>query len=413
MANKAQIVILAAGESSRFYPFNTTHKSFFSIAGKSILQMTIENIIKKLATEVIIVLNYESFEKDQKFIEMFGFGEKIKCVPQVKPLGQADSILSAKKYLRGNFFVINPQQINLPEYYKSFINSLNSENSIAVVGSCETSEPQKYGILEFKGDKITGVIEKPSKDTAPSNKRIVGIYLFNKNFLEELEKTPISYYSLEETLNRIASIGKLSTVDVDDYSPSIKYPWDIFSFKDEFLSSIKKHTSKTAKVAKTAILRGEVYIDDNATIYDFAIIDGPAYIGKKAVVGSFCQVRGGAILEEGAEIARYVDVKNSYIGSQTHIHSGFVGDSIIGKNVRIGAGFITANKRIDRSNIRVYVNNEKVDTLQNNIGVFIGDNAKLGINVSTMPGSIIGANMVIYPSQMVKGTLKKKGENND
>lgn len=69
-----------------------------------------------------------------------------------------------------------------------------------------------------------------------------------------------------------------------------------------------------------------------------------------------------------------------------------------------GRGFIVANKRLDRANIKVLVKKEKIDSEINNLGVMIGDKSSLGINVSSMPGSIIGPESLIYPRQIISGT---------
>jgi bifunctional UDP-N-acetylglucosamine pyrophosphorylase/glucosamine-1-phosphate N-acetyltransferase len=156
------------------------------------------------------------------------------------------------------------------------------------------------------------------------------------------------------------------------------------------------------------VLTGKVIIEDGARILDFAIVEGPVYIGKNSVVGAHCILREGSILEEDTQIERFVDCTRSIIEMGTHIHSGFVGDSIIGDSVRVGAGFITGNKRIDRDLVEVKVKDKKVFTGSDRIGVLIGDNVKIGINVSTMPGVIIGNDSIIGPSTIVTKNVPGK-----
>jgi UDP-N-acetylglucosamine diphosphorylase/glucosamine-1-phosphate N-acetyltransferase len=399
-----QIVILAGGKSSRFYPFNLIHKGLFTVAGKTILQRTIGNILEKFNSEIIIVLSKKNFEFERKIIEEFGFKKKLIFVEQKESLGMAGAILSAKEHLDDNFFVVNSQQSDISEYSDLFAKKLHEEKALAVVGCQKTDTPSNYGILEFENGKPSGVVEKPQKGDEPSDQRVVGIYLFNKEFISELEKTPISQYSLEETLARIAKSGHLSSVEIKNKLLSLKYPWDLFAVKDSFLSEIKRSIDESAEVSETAIIRGDVYIGKGAKVYDYSIIDGPAYIGENAVVGAFSQIRGGTILEKGSKIQRYVDIKNSILGENSSVHSGFIGDSIISKNVKIGAGFTVANKRLDRKNINVVVNGKKVDTGLNKLGVLIGENSSLGINVSAMPGSVLNSKSLVYPQELVKGT---------
>jgi bifunctional UDP-N-acetylglucosamine pyrophosphorylase/glucosamine-1-phosphate N-acetyltransferase len=106
-------------------------------------------------------------------------------------------------------------------------------------------------------------------------------------------------------------------------------------------------------------------------------------------------------LEEGVSVGAFTEIKNSIMGSNTTIHSGFVGDSVIGQDCKIGSGFTTANTKINRGNIETEVKGSKVDTGVSRFGVIIGHNVKIGIKVSTMPGVIIGNNSLIGPSTSV------------
>lgn len=403
---KNQIVILAAGDSSRFFPFNGVHKSLFQIAGKPLLKHTLDNVEKLKDFEVILVLGRKNQNVEREILKNMPIGKDVKMIYQKKSLGQGDGILTAKELIKGNFFVINAQQFNFNSQ-KYFLDLQKAQNEYsAVVGAITTEEPWKYGVLKLDNDKVLGIVEKPERGKEPSNIRISGIYYFTKGFLGELEKTKISEYSLEETLDRLAGFGKVGKVDLDQETPSLKYPWDILKVKNYFLSELKREISEKSQVSPTAIIRGEVYVGKGTAIYDYAVIDGPAYIGDGAVVGAYCHVRGGAVIEKNAELQHYVDFKNSVIGENSTVHSGFIGDSIIGKNVKIGAGIITANKRLDRENVQLLVKGMKVNSNLRGLGCIVGDNTKLGIYVSAMPGTVVGENSVVYPNAKLSGTYQ-------
>ena len=104
------------------------------------------------------------------------------------------------------------------------------------------------------------------------------------------------------------------------------------------------------------------------------------------------------------------------------MHSGYIGDSMIGKNCRLGAGVVTANVRIDRGIIKSVVKNKKIETGLKRFGCIIGNNTKTGIRCSFMPGVLVGSDCFIGPSSVVfeniednklfytefKGVIKKK-----
>jgi len=189
---------------------------------------------------------------------------------------------------------------------------------------------------------------------------------------------------------------------------SLKYPWQLLNvLKISFESKkFKKQISKSAIIGERTILKGNIFIGDNTKIGDGTIIYGPCYIGKNCQIGTNNLIRGPVVLEDNILTGAFFEIKNSIVQEGSHFHSGFVGDSIVGKNCRFGAGFISANRRIDRNNIKPIIKGEKIDSDLSYLGLTVGDNSKFGINSSTMPGVIIGSNCSVGPSSVVFKNIK-------
>jgi bifunctional UDP-N-acetylglucosamine pyrophosphorylase/glucosamine-1-phosphate N-acetyltransferase len=67
-------------------------------------------------------------------------------------------------------------------------------------------------------------------------------------------------------------------------------------------------------------------------------------VGAGASVGSNSLLRAGAELMPNAKVGNLAEIKNSVIGSGSHVsHFSYVGDATLGENVNIGAGTITCN----------------------------------------------------------------------
>ncbi len=63
MANLPTVVILAAGENSRFFPLNqTTHKGALSLLGKPLIVRTLENLEENGFEHIVIVVSKKDFE---------------------------------------------------------------------------------------------------------------------------------------------------------------------------------------------------------------------------------------------------------------------------------------------------------------------------------------------------------------
>jgi bifunctional UDP-N-acetylglucosamine pyrophosphorylase/glucosamine-1-phosphate N-acetyltransferase len=314
-----------------------------------------------------------------------------------------DALLAVKPQLNPNqVLVINPQQINLADHLTAMAQAkITNEN--VVLFSQPTTTPEKYGLLELNGNRVTSVVEKPTSSVGLSNQRLLGIYLLTDQFLKLLAQTEITKYQLEKTLNTFARNNRVLAVTSSAQTCTLKYAWDLFTISEVFFEQFAKKPviHRTAQVHPTAIVEGPVIIEEDAKVYEYAIIKGPCYIGRHTVVGSYCKVRSGAVLEEGAQLQSHAEVKHSLIGENTRLHSGFIGDSIIGENVRIGAGFITANRRFDRKTIRITVDGKPVDTGLSAFGALVGDNTSLGIHSGTNPGTVIPANSKIMPGTIL------------
>ena len=78
-----------------------------------------------------------------------------------------------------------------------------------------------------------------------------------------------------------------------------------------------------------------------------------------------------------------------------------IGESVIGRNVSIGGGTITGNLRLDEGEVTSIVKQEKIGTGRTKFGTVIGNNARIGIHVSTNPGVKIGAGSFISSKTLV------------
>lgn len=401
----SQAVILAAGECSRFQPFNSRqqHKSTYTLLDKPIIAWTIESLIRAGIKKIEIVKSPGDNSLSQA-LEIYQSKVKINFHDQKEALGMGNAIISALSSLDNQFILLNSQQLNIDRHLKLF-NSHPEDFADSLVMFCqETTEPQKYGILGLDGDKVTKIVEKPTDLTGLSNQRVLGIYILTKKFVDFMNTTPVSEYQFELSLDQYLQKNSVKAIKTPELGLSLKYAWDLFPIASHLISELssgQQLISPQAKIHPTAIITGPVIVEDEAEIYEYSLIQGPCYIGKKAVVGSYCKVRKDSVLEAGAQVENSVEVKHSLIGSNSHIHSGYVGDTIIGQDCRLGAGFVTANRRLDRENIKIFIKDKLVDTNNSFMGALIGDNAKIGIHCGTNPGAVIPSNEVILPGTIV------------
>ncbi len=153
-----------------------------------------------------------------------------------------------------------------------------------------------------------------------------------------------------------------------------------------------------------------IFIHPDARIGEYVRIEGPCYIGAKAEIRHSAYLRRGSWICEEAVVGHSSEVKNSLLlpGSKAP-HFNYVGDSILGMGVNIGAGVKLSNVRNDRKEVAVRLaNGERVDTGLLKLGALIGDGSQLGCNVVTNPGTIIAPSSMISPNETISGWFETK-----
>ncbi len=387
-----QILILAAGESSRFWPFSEIcHKSLLKIGNKTLLEQTIDGV---KGNEIILVINPKT-----QLSEDILKNKKISIIKQEEPKGMADAIIKAKNAIKDEFLVIMPYYINIKEYLPKIINV----NAPAVaVKKYEDDDEKTHGIARIDKKKVVEIKEKEKFLGAEYS--IIGIYRLKKDFVANLEKIQNTQYSFETLLNEVAKTTGLNYFEIGEL-PSLKYVSDLLSIKKFVYAEIKKQNKVKPKLKKgNALIEKSVILGKNVKIGNNVSIKGETYIGDNSFIGDNALIRD-SIVGENTSIGFGTEIARSIIMDNTHIHSGFLGDSIIGQNCRLGANFITGNRRIDRKTIKIEIK-DSYDTGLTSLGGIIGYGVKTGINTSVMPGTLVGNNSIIGSDTQIKKRIE-------
>jgi bifunctional UDP-N-acetylglucosamine pyrophosphorylase/glucosamine-1-phosphate N-acetyltransferase len=153
------------------------------------------------------------------------------------------------------------------------------------------------------------------------------------------------------------------------------------------------------KVGPYCIIRNSV-IGKNVTIHPYSHLDG-AKVGSSSLIGPYARLRPGADLANDVHIGNFVEVKNSKIAANSKAnHLAYVGDSIVGSRVNIGAGTITCN----------YDGVNKHQTIIED-DVFIGSDTQLVAPVRVGRGATLGAGTTLTkdapPNQLTVSRAKQ------
>ena len=84
-------------------------------------------------------------------------------------------------------------------------------------------------------------------------------------------------------------------------------------------------------------------------------------------------------------------------------HFAYIGDSILGQDVNLGAGVKLANLKMNRKAVKIKLLDEEIDTGLQKLGAIVGDGSELGCNSVTNPGVLMGPHSLVWPGVLVPG----------
>ncbi|MFQ6110815.1 MAG: glucose-1-phosphate thymidylyltransferase [Nitrospinota bacterium] len=154
-----------------------------------------------------------------------------------------------------------------------------------------------------------------------------------------------------------------------------------------------------------------IFIAEGATIEPGVVIKRGAIIGGGAELRQGAYLRGNAIIGEGAVVGHATEVKNSLFFDHAEAgHFAYVGDSLLGYHVNVGAGTKLANLQLRTRamkegetipTIKVPFGGKRLDTGLVKLGAVLGDYVEIGCNTVTAPGTLVGPGSWVYACMSV------------
>ena len=388
-----QTVILAAGQGTRMRPLTDRRpKPMLPVADRPLMAHTADAAVAAGASELLLVVGYEADDVREHFGDEYR-GVPVQYAVQAEQRGTAHAVRAARDHLEGAFAVLNGDDI----YDAASVRRLFEGGP--AVGTYEVEDPRPYGVFDIAGGEVEGIVEKPADP--PSSRVNVGAYVFPAEAREwlDVEESERGEEEITDVLARVIEERSVRAVDVDRWM-GVGRPWELLEANEWKLGELERDLR--GEVAETADLRGDVVVEEGATVEPGVVVEGPVLVRAGAHVGPNAYVRGHTLLGEGVRVGNAVEVKNSVVMAGTAVpHLSYVGDSVVGREVNFGAGTTVANLRHDDEPVRLTVKGERVSTGRRKFGVVVGDGAKTGIEATLNAGVTLSTDARVEPNATV------------
>lgn len=392
-------VILAAGKGTRMK--SNTPKVLHKIMDKPLVGYVLDNV-KGLANESYVIVGHHAEEVSEYVMKNYTCAKTVLQTPQ---LGTGHAVSMVCPYLE-NFdglvlILYGDTPLITESTLKKFVEYHISCGSDLTVMSAIFDDPTNYGrIIREEDNSLKCIVEE--KDASPEQKAVkeinAGIYCLDwKKIKPAFSQLTSNNTQGEYYLTDIIFWGKQQKLNVNAY---------ILENNEEIYGiNSRQNLAEAAKLMNTRKLNtlmdsGVTIVDPSSTwisddteigqdtiVYPSTYIEGKNKIGQNCKIGPCAHLRGGVEVDDNCKIGNFVEVKKAKIGHNTNAgHLSYIGDSVLGSHVNIGAGTITANFNP--------INNVKSQTV-------LGDNVKIGSNtvlvapVEVKEGANIGAGSVV------------------
>ncbi|MBU2590622.1 MAG: NTP transferase domain-containing protein [Nitrospinae bacterium] len=397
-------LILAGGCGKNLMPFTATRpKAMIKIAGRRILEDKI-SMLKESGLNNLYVVTGHAGETIPERLSGTDYGINISYLSQgdKKGIGGAVSLIK-EKISPGEYFMLIYGDIITSENIVHYtLQSFNLAKG-PVASVCLTQSTEMYGNVYLDEQmRVTKLVEKP-KGGNLGNYILAGVYILPSEFIDILERND---NDMETALTElIDKVGLTASIWENDWL-DLCYPWDILTANQTMMNGWNQ-----AIVSDSVILKGEVkisggvHIEAGVEIRSGTVIEGPCFIGQGSFIGNNCLIRKNSSIGQNCSIGYGVELKNAILfGNSTIGRLSYVGDSVIGRKVNIGAGTMTVNNNLDNTTIKREINGKEIDSGLNKLGAFVGDNSIIGAGHTLKAGTIIDSDITIphnysYPTE--------------
>ena len=387
-----EAIILAAGKGTRLNPItNKLPKALIPIGGKPILFHILDNL-KNHVNKVIIVIGYEGTQIRSK-VEELDFPLEIEWVTQKEQLGSGHAVQLCQDLVNSNMFFMFYGDIFVTsrEILTFLEESVKNAPKTGTFAAAKVPNPEIYGCLESKNNRLVKIHEKSSSPI--SNTINAGIMTLPKTIFDlypEIQVSPRGEIELTDVVNMAILKGfDFLLFLIKEHWTDIGYPWHILEANEVSMKELLPRTRDSR--FNGAYIEGPVEIKSNVDIKPGVYIQGPVFIDENASIGPNCYIRPYSYIGKYVKIGNAVEIKNSIILDNTAIgHLTYIGDSVIGRNCNFGAGTKVANLKLEKNEINMNIKGERLPTGRRKLGIIMGDGVSTGVNVSLMPGIILG-----------------------
>lgn len=184
-------------------------------------------------------------------------------------------------------------------------------------------------------------------------------------------------------------------------------PWSLLGEPlDALLDGLPSEDIHIRLTPDVHLVGDRIVIGPGVRLHPGAVIEGPVFIGRDAEIRPGAYIRGGVWIGEGCVVGASTEIKRAILLPHAKApHLNYVGDSILGRDVNLGAGTILSNFRHDGREVRIAADGHSIASGRRKLGAVLGDGVLTGCNCVLHPGVVVGHGTQIYPGVQLRSGI--------
>ena len=365
------------------------------VAGRTMLDNTFGLLKSAGINDIFIVVGHKKDKLIERLQQQDQNGLNLHYVEQKRKLGIGHAVMQVKnKISPGEYFLLLYGDTLTAENIFSKVQQSFHSFKCPVASICLPPSNQMFGNVFLNARmEITKIVEKP-KGNNLGNYVLSGVFILPASFFKLLES---SGNSMEKALKKVvAGEGMRASMWEDDWL-DVVYPWEILTANKMIMDSWQESSiAKTATLEANVTLHGIVRIEAGAIIKSGAVLEGPCCIGERSYIGNNSLIRSYTSVGKNCSVGSGVELKNCVVMDNSQIgRLSFVGDSVLGENVDMGAGCMTVNRTVDWKPISVKNGKRPMGTGMTKLGAFLGDGVVVGAGNTLEPGMVVAPGKIL------------------
>ncbi len=426
-------VILAAGEGTKFWPYNVVRqKAAFPIANVPKVRRIADSVVELGIRQQVVVTG----PGDRSVrAALRGLDAEVRFVRQPSAQGTADATLYGADGLDEGFLVVAGDLVTDTANIAAVIGQFEQERPIAsvLVQPLVGDRPEDNIVAHVDGDELTGVEGHSRQGTH----RIAGVYALQPAALDYLRDNPGYMQSVPvggmppleteigQSLQMMLDDGlPIQAVETVGHHTDVDKPWHILEANQRCITSMGKRLTEnvipaSARIHDGAEIHGHVVLGEDAVIGNRVVSRGDLWLGDGAQIDNGAILEGSTVVGNGATVRDYCLIgSNSSLGDRGIYGHGaeFTGVAldkvhcyhyceiwgVAGHAVDFGAATVCGNLRFDDEQTRWRIKGRMEQPNSGANAAYFGDYCRTGVNAIVMPGkrvgvySCVGAGVVLY-----------------